>query len=128
MKTVARFTRFSTRTLLLIVLAIAVALGVLGIPGRRSARFIDHLHAGQTRQALAMVTPPNDSIFVDLFERSLNDPSVDASMIRPGLIQYLRCERTVWVECEDVQYRFAVGVLSIQCASIMEPLVSRGEI
>ena len=128
MKTTPRFIRFSTRTLLLTVLAIAVAFGVLVIPGQHSARFIDHLHASQTRQALAMVTPPNDSFFVDLFERSLDSPSVEASMIRPDLIQYLRCERTVWVDCETIQYKFAVGVFSIQCTSIIEPLVSRAEI
>lgn len=113
--------------MLLTVFAIAVMLGVLGMPGHRSARFIEHVHENRTSEALAMVTAPKAPIFLKLFEDMMAGHRAKASMYRPSLSQFLSCERTVHVVFEGIEFKFSVGVFSIECGSIIEILGSRAE-
>ena len=128
MKLMSRFSRFSIRFLLIVVLGVAVTFGVLRIPAARSARLLDHVHSGRNEDALAMLTHQCDGLFLTHFKDLLRSEDVSVSASQPGMAQYLSCERTVLIGNDMITFEFAVGLSSVECRSIIEPLVSRGEI
>ena len=105
-----RLTRFSLRTALVLMALVAVAFGILGVPGRRAQHLANVLAAGdrdeivrllgyEERTALPFPLCPMKEDG-ELSEQEMNEYSkiIKAQVAPPTAWQYLTCHRTVTVK------------------------------
>ncbi len=127
MKPMSQLSRLSIRSLMVLVLGVAVGFSVLRIPESRSTRSLGHVQSGRTHDALAMTSLHDSGWFLHHFEELLQEEGMTVSSDSSDMKQYLCCERTVYIGSDRITYRSAVGLSSVECRSIFEPFVSRGD-